>query len=318
VNNYPFLNDSSFPIHGRLLRAGVISLLLHVVLITLLALNLKPLHTKDGPVICRVTLKALPPQGDFSHRAVYMPIPARTHIKKESLDAEIHPSAQTVTRKIPLEEKDQPSGSQKKEKTPIPLPIGELSPSDMDLNIKVEDNLPAFSSLARPGERSQNTIPGLATGEGSGREGFRNGGSGKGSGPEGEGSGDVGSGDGPGQRGFGRRGSGKGAGTGKGGSGWGGSGNGGPGVTHPIYAQNQKPAYPLEAREKGCKGEVLLKVEVLSNGHVGQIEVKRSSGYQILDQSALSAVKKWKFIPAQKRGLAISVWVNIPIRFELE
>ena len=69
---------------------------------------------------------------------------------------------------------------------------------------------------------------------------------------------------------------------------------------------------------KGYKGEVLLKVEVLPSGHVGQIDVKRSSGHEILDQSALSAVKKWKFIPAQKGGMAIPTWVNIPIKFELQ
>jgi len=59
-------------------------------------------------------------------------------------------------------------------------------------------------------------------------------------------------------------------------------------------------------------------VEVLPNGQVGQIEVKKSSGYEILDQSALSTVRKWKFIPAQKGGIAILAWVNIPIKFDLQ
>jgi len=317
-----FLNDSSFINNGCLLRAGVISLLLHVVLITLLALNLKPLHTKGGPVIYRVTLQAWPLQGDSSHSATHTPIPARTHIKKEDLYAEIHPSAQTMTRKIPLGEKDQPSGSQKKEETPIPLPIGELSPSDMDSNIKTEDNRPAFLSLDRPEDQNQNIIPGLATGEGSGQEGFGNrgsgNGSGSGSGQGGFGWGGTGKGTGIGGGGSGGAGSEDGSGTESGGSGGGGSGSYGTRVFYPRHAVNAKPFYPLEAREKGYKGEVLLRVEVLSNGWVGGIEVRKSSGYEILDQSALLTVKKWKFIPAKKGGVTIPVWVNIPIKFELQ
>ena len=86
----------------------------------------------------------------------------------------------------------------------------------------------------------------------------------------------------------------------------------------PRYAQNPKPTYPQEAREKGYEGEVILRVEVLPNGRVGQIEVKNSSGYELLDRSALTAVKQWKFVPAKKGDTPIPLWVNIPVKFQLE
>jgi len=73
----------------------------------------------------------------------------------------------------------------------------------------------------------------------------------------------------------------------------------------PRYAENPKPIYPQEARKKGYEGEVLLKVEVLVNGRVGCMEVKKSSGYETLDRSALTAVKQWKFIPANQGNGAI-------------
>ncbi len=85
----------------------------------------------------------------------------------------------------------------------------------------------------------------------------------------------------------------------------------------PRYAENPKPHYPKEAKRKGYQGEVLLRVEVLSNGTVGEIEIKRSSGYEILDRSALAAVKEWKFIPAKRGETTIPVWVSIPIAFQL-
>jgi protein TonB len=88
--------------------------------------------------------------------------------------------------------------------------------------------------------------------------------------------------------------------------------------TQPKYAVNPKPLYPQEAREKGYQGEVMLRVEVLTNGQVGQVEVKKSSGYELLDRSASATVKQWKFIPAKKGSEAIPFWVNIPIKFQLQ
>jgi protein TonB len=85
----------------------------------------------------------------------------------------------------------------------------------------------------------------------------------------------------------------------------------------PRYSENPKPLYPQEARKKGYEGEVLLRVEVLSNGRVGEIEVRRSSGHEVLDRSAITAVKQWRFVPAKKGETPIPVWVNIPITFQL-
>jgi len=86
----------------------------------------------------------------------------------------------------------------------------------------------------------------------------------------------------------------------------------------PKYAENPKPVYPQEAKRKGYEGEVILKVEVLPNGRVGQVEVKSSSGYELLDRSALTTVKKWKFVPAKKGEAPIRLWVNIPVKFQLQ
>jgi TonB family protein len=86
----------------------------------------------------------------------------------------------------------------------------------------------------------------------------------------------------------------------------------------PKYAENPKPIYPNEARRKGYEGEVILRVEVLPNGRVGQIGVRKSSGYELLDRSALATVKQWKFIPAKKGEASIPLWVNIPVKFQLQ
>jgi TonB family protein len=86
----------------------------------------------------------------------------------------------------------------------------------------------------------------------------------------------------------------------------------------PRYGKNQPPFYPMRARENGWQGTTLLKVLILKAGNVGGIEIVRSSGFAILDQSALKGVKEWKFVAGQKDGQVIDMWVQIPITFRLE
>ncbi len=89
-------------------------------------------------------------------------------------------------------------------------------------------------------------------------------------------------------------------------------------LAYPDYNLNPKPNYPRSARKRGYEGEVKLKVLVLENGKVGKIVVALPSGHEILDQSALEAVKSWTFIPSKKNGKEISSWVTVPITFQLK
>jgi len=84
------------------------------------------------------------------------------------------------------------------------------------------------------------------------------------------------------------------------------------------YRQTSPPVYPQVARQKGYEGLVLISVEILETGSPGQLRVKKSSGYEILDQAALSAVRKWKFFPASKNSVHIRTWGDVPIRFVLQ
>ena len=95
-----------------------------------------------------------------------------------------------------------------------------------------------------------------------------------------------------------------------------GSGQGGE-LAYPDYNLNPKPKYPMIAKSNGYEGKVLLRVLVLENGKVGKIDLEKSSGYGILDKSAIEAVENWTFIPGKRDGVPISSWVEVPIRFEL-
>ena len=53
---------------------------------------------------------------------------------------------------------------------------------------------------------------------------------------------------------------------------------------------NPRPAYPLLAIRQGAQGQVLLLVEVLTDGRAGRIELEKSSGHAALDAAAINAV----------------------------
>ena len=89
-------------------------------------------------------------------------------------------------------------------------------------------------------------------------------------------------------------------------------------IAYPLYKENTPPAYPETARVRGYEGMVLVFAEILSNGRVGKIKIGKSSGYAILDQSAMEAVKPWKFEPARKSGTPFTAWVELPIKFTLK
>ncbi|MBI3757476.1 MAG: energy transducer TonB [Deltaproteobacteria bacterium] len=100
------------------------------------------------------------------------------------------------------------------------------------------------------------------------------------------------------------------------------AGNGGGGnsgiVARPDYGVNPKPPYPLLARRLGAQGVVLLRVEVREDGSVAAVELERSSGFSVLDDSATRTVREsWRFVPARIDGTPTASWVEVPIRFVL-
>lgn len=85
-----------------------------------------------------------------------------------------------------------------------------------------------------------------------------------------------------------------------------------------AYLSNPPPAYPLPARRRGIEGTVLVRAEVAAGGECLRTELKKSSGAEVLDQAALEAVKKWRFVPAKRGTQAVVAWVEVPITFKLE
>ncbi len=81
---------------------------------------------------------------------------------------------------------------------------------------------------------------------------------------------------------------------------------------------NPRPRYPPSARRKRVQGRVLLAVVVTKSGRASSVRIRKSSGFQLLDQAALKTVKRWRFRPATRNGQPVRARVIVPITFKLK
>lgn len=84
------------------------------------------------------------------------------------------------------------------------------------------------------------------------------------------------------------------------------------------YLQNPKPAYPPLSKRLGEQGKVIVRVLIGADGVPKKAEMRQSSGFDRLDQAALSTVLKWRYVPGKRGGVAEEMWFNVPINFVLE
>lgn len=109
---------------------------------------------------------------------------------------------------------------------------------------------------------------------------------------------------------------GSGIGDGEGGGTGGGPYRPGSGIEPPRLLREVKAQYTEDARRRGITGDVLLEVVVRRDGSVGEAHVLQGLGYG-LDQRAIDAVRQWRFAPAQRKGVAVDVLVEVAVEFTL-
>jgi TonB family protein len=78
------------------------------------------------------------------------------------------------------------------------------------------------------------------------------------------------------------------------------------------------PAYPAAEIRANHAGTVILRVQVLENGRIGDVELVQSSGFPRLDESALREAKHWRMKPGTRDGVPVVMWKEVPITFQLK
>lgn len=74
-------------------------------------------------------------------------------------------------------------------------------------------------------------------------------------------------------------------------------------------------AYPSALRDAGIRGSVLLHLFVDEDGTVRNAMVSEGSGHAQLDDAACRVAPVLRFRPAERRGVPVAVWIQLPLRF---
>ena len=84
----------------------------------------------------------------------------------------------------------------------------------------------------------------------------------------------------------------------------------------PFIAFKPEPSYTEAARQNALTGSVLLKAIFTADGAITNIKVASGLPYG-LEENAIEATKKIKFIPAMKDGKLVSTWMQLEFNFNL-
>jgi TonB family protein len=87
------------------------------------------------------------------------------------------------------------------------------------------------------------------------------------------------------------------------------------GVSGGQLVRRIPPVYPAQARQLRLEGTVVLMATVMEDGKVGDVKVVE--GASALAQSAVDAVKQWRYKPYQLDGKAVKNEVRINVDFKL-
>jgi TonB family protein len=84
-------------------------------------------------------------------------------------------------------------------------------------------------------------------------------------------------------------------------------------VAAPRLVYRAMPIYPLNAKEAGVAGDVVIKTTIDQKGSV--VDAHVVSGPLMLRQAALDALRRWRFEPSKLDGQPISVQMLVTIKF---
>lgn len=84
------------------------------------------------------------------------------------------------------------------------------------------------------------------------------------------------------------------------------------------YLHNPRPPYPALSKRLGEQGTVVVSILIGSDGVPQRADLKKTSGFDRLDQAALAVVMKWRYVPGKRAGQAETRWVDAPVIFALD
>ncbi len=84
----------------------------------------------------------------------------------------------------------------------------------------------------------------------------------------------------------------------------------------PQILNYTPPSYTDEALRRGIEGNVIVEAAFDSEGNFTVLRVVKGLGFG-LDESALNALRNWRFAPAYRNGARVSAISQIDVAFKL-
>ena len=91
------------------------------------------------------------------------------------------------------------------------------------------------------------------------------------------------------------------------------------GVNEPqpqIVERSVVPEYPAEAKEKQIQGAVTIEVTIDEKGQV--TEARLVDGPEVFKESAVAAIRGWKWAPAMSNGVPVSATAQVTVNYKLQ
>lgn len=93
------------------------------------------------------------------------------------------------------------------------------------------------------------------------------------------------------------------------------------GVDPPVLIERTLPDYPDEARRLRAEGKVVLEAVIRKDGSVDGVQVLRVPevpGGAYLVETAASAVREWRYLPARVGGEPVNAYFTVVMEFNLD
>jgi TonB family protein len=88
-------------------------------------------------------------------------------------------------------------------------------------------------------------------------------------------------------------------------------------INAPVLVYKPLFIYPRTAQENNLTGKVHLILKIDKGGKVDSVLLDKSSGYDILDKSAMAFVKQFKYKPAESNGRPVQFYMKQIVNYYL-
>lgn len=85
----------------------------------------------------------------------------------------------------------------------------------------------------------------------------------------------------------------------------------------PRFASALQPPYPSALARQEIEGKAVIRVLIGRDGRVKAVEPVSATDPAFHDATAAQALKRWRFRPATRDGVAVESWRTMTVRFQL-